>query len=243
MKSVIIPTLNEEENIGRLIDAIYSFVDPSDTAIIVVDDNSSDGTQQVVQRKTEEFPNLGLIVRTHERGLGSAVRCGAEAADEGITVVMDADFSHHPRFIPDMIERVKAGYDVVVGSRYVPGGEIVGWPGSRKAVSKGATMIARLSLGVPLKDPMSGFVCVRSPRLLVGGFDYADYKFVLELVARNPRLRVAEVPIVFRDRAYGESKLGSGTIVQYLLLVARLFFGVGIERSAAIFTRGGTENR
>lgn len=243
MKNVIIPTLNEEENIGRLIDVIYSFLDPSDTAIIVVDDNSSDGTQQVVQQKAEEFPHVGLIVRTNERGLGSAVRCGAEAADEGITIVMDADFSHHPRFIPGMIELVEAGYDVVVGSRYVPGGKIVGWPGSREAVSKGATMIARLSLGVPLKDPMSGFVCVRSPEILVHGFDYADYKFVLELVARNRRLRVTEFPVVFRDRAYGESKLGSSTIVQYLLLVVRLFFGIGIERSAAFFALGGTDRR
>jgi dolichol-phosphate mannosyltransferase len=232
MKSVIIPTLNEEENIGRLIDAIYSVLDPSSTAVIVVDDDSSDDTQRVVEDKSEHYPHVGLIVRKNERGLGSAVKCGAEAVDEDTTIVMDADFSHNPRFIPDMIQQVEEGYDVVVGSRYVAGGKIVGWPGSRKAVSQGATWIARLLLRVPLKDPMSGFVCVRSPAILRKGFDYADYKFGLEIVSRNRQLSVTEVPITFQDRTRGKSKLGSGTIFQYLVLVIRLLLGIGMERSA-----------
>lgn len=222
--SVIIPTLNEEQNIGPLIRRIYSVLGTDGVQVIVVDDDSTDKTQRVVRQLAERFPGTRLIVRHGQRGLSSAVRLGAEQVRDGAVVVMDADLSHDPRFIPAMLSLLDRGYDVVVGSRYVPGGEVRGWPGSRLAVSRFATVLARLLLQVPLRDPMSGFVAFRSARLLLDNVRHANYKFLLEVVAQNRHLRVAEVPIVFTDRRYGESKLGGTTIFSFLLLVVKLLF-------------------
>ncbi len=224
MKTVIIPTLNEEENISKLISSIYHHLDVGDTTVIVVDDDSLDRTQEIIEAKSEEFRTLKLIVRKNEKGLSTAVRRGATEAPSGPVVTMDADFSHHPRFLPAMFSKLEEGYDIVVGSRYVQGGQIEGWPGSRIAVSKIATMLARVFLRVPVKDPMSGFVGVRAPHMLIDNIEYADYKFLIELLAKNRLAKVTEVPITFRDRMYGESKLGSTTILRYLFLVIRLLF-------------------
>ncbi len=222
--TIIIPTLNEEENIGTLIEAIYSILDPQSTSIIVVDDDSKDRTHEIVRELARRFPLLRLIVRKGERGLGTAVRLGATQAPEGPVVVMDADFSHDPKFIPSLLEKVSQGYDIVAGSRYIKGGRIVGWTGLRIAISRFATMLARILLRVPLKDPMSGFVACSSPKILVDGIKLADYKLLLEIVARNRHLRVTEVPIVFKDRTRGKSKLGGRTLFLYVLLVFRLLF-------------------
>jgi dolichol-phosphate mannosyltransferase len=161
MRTIIIPTLNEEENIGRLIHSIFHHLGTKRVEIIVVDDNSSDQTQKIVRDLAKKSNSLSLIVRKGERGLGSAVRLGASRAKDGPAVVIDADISHHPR-----------------------GGEIVGWSGSRIAISKIATLLARLLFRVRVKDTMSGFVGVRSTRLLSTGFKYANYKFMLEMIAR-----------------------------------------------------------
>ncbi|MHA1247394.1 MAG: glycosyltransferase [Candidatus Thorarchaeota archaeon] len=227
--TVIIPTLNERENIELLIRAIYAELGDN-VSVVVVDDDSQDGTQEIVQTLTHEFPSLRLIVRRGERGLGSAVRLAAETIEDGPVVVMDADFSHHPRFIPRMLERIDHGFDIVVGSRYVQGGRVVGWSSARIAVSRVATLIARVLLRVPLKDPMSGFVATRNPEILVRNIKHADYKFLLEVVTREPHLRVAEIPIVFSDRERGKSKLGGRTLMLYLLLVLRLLFETGWRR-------------
>ncbi|MCK4819978.1 glycosyltransferase, partial [bacterium] len=137
-------------------------------------------------------------------------------------VVMDADLSHHPRYLPMIFEKLDAGYDVVVGSRYTAKGGTEGWPGSRIAMSKIATMIGRLLLRIRIRDPMSGFVGVKLKDILVYGSVDANYKFLIETLARNRNLRATEVPIVFRDREYGESKLGAKTILLYLSLVLKL---------------------
>ncbi|MCF2137577.1 MAG: polyprenol monophosphomannose synthase [Candidatus Thorarchaeota archaeon] len=222
--SVIIPTLNEEGNIQQLIESIYAQLSPDETDIYIVDDDSKDRTQEIVTTLTRKYPRLHLIVRKGERGLGTAVRLGATHVPDGPVVVMDADFSHDPRFIPALLKKVREGFDIVVGSRYVTGGRIIGWTGLRIAISKGATMIARILLRVPLKDPMSGFVACSSPKILVDSIKLADYKLLLEIVARNKNLRVTEVPIAFRDRTRGQSKLGSRTLFLYVLLVFRLLF-------------------
>jgi len=140
---------------------------------------------------------------------------------------MDADLSHNPKYLLSMFEKLEQGFDVVVGSRYIPKGDIVGWPGSRIAISKVATTMARAVFRVPVNDPMSGFVGCRSGRLLEEGFDHADFKFLLEMLVKNRSLRVTEVPIVFHDRAKGTSKLGAITIALYIGLVLRLLFTKG----------------
>ncbi|MBD3405004.1 MAG: glycosyltransferase [Candidatus Lokiarchaeota archaeon] len=227
MKHIIIPTLNEAENIGVLIKQIYQYLDPSDTMILVVDDNSIDTTHDVVREMAQEFPHVKLIVRRNERGLGTAVRKGASLIDEGPVVVMDADLSHHPRHLPAMFQKLSDGADVVVGSRYVSGGGIRGWPGSRVAVSQVATLIAKILFRTPVNDPMSGFVGCRSPKILVDGIDYADFKFLLELLVKNRTLKVGEVPITFQDRLKGSSKLKAKTIGLYLSLVLKLMLESG----------------
>ncbi|MEM2143126.1 MAG: polyprenol monophosphomannose synthase [Candidatus Thorarchaeota archaeon] len=223
MTTIVVPTLNEVDNIGLLIERIYGVLDRESTAVIVVDDNSVDGTHEVVRSAAERYPNVQLIVRRHERGLGSAVRLGASQARDGPTVVMDADLSHDPCHIPSMLSRLAEGFDVVVGSRYIEGGSVIGWPGSRVAVSRVATLMARILFGLSVRDPMSGFVASRDPHLLAHGFRHGDYKFLLELIVRNRGIRVAEVPIVFRDRRRGKSKFGGRTVVRYLSLLVHLF--------------------
>ncbi|MHA1907862.1 MAG: polyprenol monophosphomannose synthase [Candidatus Thorarchaeota archaeon] len=222
MKTVIIPTLNEVENITKLIHCIYSYNPPEDLHIIVVDDDSKDGTQASVEQLMQQYPNLQLVVRKGAKGLSTAVREGATRVPSGHIVVMDADFSHHPSFISSLFTKLDLGYDIVVGSRYVQGGKIIGWPASRIIVSKVATMMARILLQLKISDPMSGFVAVSSPSLLVKYIIHADYKFLLELLVSNNSLSVAEVPVIFKDRLAGQSKLGGSTIMMYLKLLLRL---------------------
>ena len=227
MRTVIVPTLNEEDNIERLVRLIFKTLGTRDTHVLIVDDDSTDRTHEVVSELCNEFSDLHMIVRKGERGLGSAVRLGASHFRENQIVVMDADLSHNPKYLPSMFEELERGFDVVVGSRYVPKGDIVGWLGSRIAISKVATAIARIVFRVPVSDPMSGFVGCKSGRLLEEGFDHADFKFLLEMLVKNRSLRVTEIPIVFQDRAKGTSKLGAMTIALYLGLVLRLLFTKG----------------
>ncbi len=221
------PTLNEEDNIERLVRLIFKALGTEDTRVLIVDDDSTDRTHEVVSELCNEFPGLHMIVRKGERGLGSAVRLGASHYRQSQVVVMDADLSHNPKYLPSMFDKLEQGFDVVVGSRYVPKGDIVGWPGSRIAISKVATAMARAVFRVPVSDPMSGFVGCRSGQLLEEGFDLADFKFLLEMLVKNRSLRVSEVPIVFHDRAKGISKLGAITIALYIGLVLRLLFTKG----------------
>lgn len=222
MKTVIIPTLNEAENIGILVPLIIKHLGQNDVQIFIVDDNSNDGTHSVVRNLQSKYQGVKLFIRTKERGLSSAIRYGARHVIDGPIVVMDADLSHHPRYLNSILDQLANGYDVVVGSRYVDGGGCEGWPGQRIAMSKFATMIGRLLLRIKIHDPMSGFVGVKSKEILTDGFSNADYKFLVEILARHRNLRVIEVPIVFRDRTYGKSKLGARTILLYLALVMKL---------------------
>jgi dolichol-phosphate mannosyltransferase len=224
MRTVIIPTLNEEENIEALVRSIYHFQGKEEITVVIVDDNSTDNTHGIVERLMKEYANLSMIVRIHERGLGSAVREGASHVSSGPIVVMDADFSHHPRILPSIFEKLKAGYDVVVGSRHTEGGSIIGWPGYRIAISLIATRLVSILFRVKTTDPMSGLVGCKSAQLLMTGFQDKGFKFLLEILVRNPALRVTDIPIVFHNRIHGESKLGSQTIFQFLALVIRLLF-------------------
>jgi len=224
MRTVIIPTLNEAENIEPLIHSIFNHLGTEDNAVLIVDDNSTDSTHTIVEQLMRRYTKLSMIVRLHEKGLGGAVREGVSHVHSGPIVVMDADFSHHPRYLPQIFRKLDDGYDVVVGSRHTIGGSIVGWTGLRIAMSLIATRLAVMLFRVKTTDPMSGFVGCKSAQLMASGFQSDGFKFLLELLVRNPKLRVADVPIVFHDRARGSSKLGSQTIIQFLALVFRLLF-------------------
>lgn len=225
MQAIIIPTLNEAANIEKLVRMIYDTLSSNDTQVLIVDDDSTDDTHTIVENLQREFTNLALVVRRGERGLGSAVRAGAKLLGDNPVVVMDADLSHNPIYLPSIFEKLGEGYDLVAGSRYIPNGDTVGWPGSRIAVSKVATLMARTIFYLPVKDPMTGFVGCRSASLLSQGFEHADFKFFLEMMVADRSLRVTEVPIVFQDRERGKSKLDGMTIALYIALLLRLMFG------------------
>ncbi len=206
MLAIIIPTLNEAENIEPLVRQI-AFAVPECGEIIFVDDGSTDGTQQTVRGLTREFP-LQLIERTEPTlGLAGAVIEGTRAARGEIVVVMDADLSHPPNELSNLVQPLlEDRADMVVGSRYVRGGTTPGWPLYRKIMSRLAAAAAYPLTGV--HDSMCGFFAIRRERLLELAPHATGFKIAFETIVRGGRsLRVVEIPIAFRDRARGTSKM------------------------------------
>lgn len=220
--SIIVPTLNERESILVLLRAIEAQAASwPDCEVVVVDDRSADGTAALVREASFAMP-VRVIERDPDRGLAGAVLRGAREARAGTVVVMDADLSHPPAAIASLAGPVAAGVrDIVIGSRHVAGGGSPGWPWRRRLMSRCAAWLAAPFTHV--RDPMSGFFAARRSDLLAVGEGAAGYKILLELLARHadPE-RVAEVPIRFEDRRYGSSKLGLGTIRDYLRRLAVL---------------------
>lgn len=230
--SVIIPTLNEAENIEAIITRVLAVTTSVDVEIIVVDDNSKDGTQQKVQALAQTSPVRLLERKNPEHGLTGAVLAGARAASSEVVVVMDADLSHPPERILDLSTPIVEGHlDMVIGSRYAPGGTTPGWPATRRWMSRAASALAWPLTDV--HDALGGFFAVRRALLTEIPPDAAGFKIALELLARGgDDLRVSEVPIVFVDRAYGQSKMGSKVILTYL---KRLFVLAGGRHSHGSF--------
>ncbi|HKQ34486.1 MAG TPA: glycosyltransferase family 39 protein [Nitrospiraceae bacterium] len=218
--SIIVPTLNEAENVDVLIGDIFRATSSlGQVEIIIVDDGSTDGTRQRVMALEADPSARGavrLLPRDGERGLAKAVVAGAEFARGEIMVVMDADLSHPPQRIPDLVKPILNGTtDMAIGSRYVPGGSTPGWPAKRRLMSRAAALLAWPITDV--RDPMSGFFAVRRERLLDTGLRAEGFKIALEVLVRSgDLLRVTEVPIEFRDRTRGRSKMGWHAMVAYL---------------------------
>lgn len=224
---IVIPTYNERENITDLLLALRSRL--PDTDVLVVDDASPDGTGDLVAEAATRDPGVQLLRRAGKEGLGSAYRAGFArvlAAGYEAIVSMDADFSHDPASIPEMLALLDAGADAVVGSRYVPGGATAHWPWYRRALSRWGNRYTSLVLGLQVRDCTSGFRVYRRDAL--AGIDAAStraegYAFLTELVRRLVRrgYRVMESPIVFADRRYGTSKMSSRIIVESMALVTK----------------------
>ncbi|MDQ6938639.1 MAG: polyprenol monophosphomannose synthase [Verrucomicrobiota bacterium] len=209
MLAIIVPTLNEAENIEPLVRQIVLAL-PECDEIIFVDDGSKDGTQQTVCALTREFP-LQLIERSNPTlGLAGAVIEGTRAARGEIIVVMDADLSHPPNELYNLVRPLLADHaDMVIGSRYVRGGTTPGWPLYRKIMSRLAAAAAYPLTGV--HDSMCGFFAIRRERLLELAPHATGFKIAFETIVRGGRdLRVVEIPIAFRDRARGKSKMSLG---------------------------------
>ncbi len=238
--SVIVPTLNEAENIDPLLGAIFDHGARSalDLEVLVVDDGSTDGTRERV-RAWEGRHRVRLLARDGERGLSGAVLAGAAAAAGDVVVVMDADLSHPPERVAALAHPVLAGEcDVAIGSRYVPGGSTPGWPLARRAMSRGAAALARIL--VDARDPLSGFFAVRRELFLEAGKSATGFKVLLEVLARGgDGLRVREIPITFRDRTHGRSKMGFRVIRTYLAQLAALCGGAPSTGSAGRFLMVG----
>ena len=228
--SIILPTYNESKNIRGMLDHIQKSI-PSGLNVetIVVDDNSPDNTAKIaedyfssIREKTTH--TINVIKRKAKDGLSSAILNGIQNASGQTIIVMDSDFSHPPQIIPKLIETLKqTRCDIVIASRYVHGGSIQGWPLKRKLMSKVATSIAKIGLGIETNDPMSGFFAFK--RNIIDGlkFDAIGYKMLLEILVKTKGVKIQEVPYTFIDRREGSSKLGADTIFDYCKSVWRLY--------------------
>ncbi|MFA6215968.1 MAG: polyprenol monophosphomannose synthase [Patescibacteria group bacterium] len=229
---VVIATYNEKENIVILISEILALAIP-DLKIIVVDDNSPDGTAELVKNNFAAKP-VQLILRKTERGYGSAHITGFKAAisqDAEIIISMDADFSHQPKVISELIKEIENGNDVVIGSRRVAGGDIVGWGLSRKVASKTAMIITRLILGIKTKDVTTGFRAYQASVLKDLNLETVKsngYSFLEELIYRCEKnhLKIKEIPIIFNDRQLGQSKFSLKEIVKFFITIFKLRFKI-----------------
>jgi dolichol-phosphate mannosyltransferase len=230
--SVIVPTLNEREAIALLAPRLAKALSRYRYEIVVVDDASTDGTAEEVQRIAVHHP-WRLYVRHGERGLASAVLLGMQIASGTVIVGIDADGSHPPEVLPSMIQPILVGSaEMTIGSRHVPGGRSPGLVGTRRVLSWGASLLARPL--TPVKDPMSGFFAVRRDVLVRGNLAPVGYKIVLEVLVKCRPSPAVEVPFVFAPRSAGLSKLGSGEMWRYLRHVGRLYaWSLGGRRRAS----------
>ena len=215
--SIIVPTLNEAGNIDPLLERIFKVRDDHvlDLEVVFVDDASTDGTCAEIKGWQAAYP-VRLVSRTTDDGLAGAVMAGARAAKGEYVVVMDADLSHPPEAIPELLAPLLEGsYDMVIGSRYVPGGATPEWPLQRRISSKLATLPARFFTDA--QDPMAGFFALKRRRLAALNRQVCGFKIGLEVLATaEVDLRVTEVPIVFHDRYKGSSKMNAKVIGDYL---------------------------
>ena len=223
---VVIPTYNEADNIEALLTAVTTSV--PEASVLVVDDGSPDGTGELVEKAVELNPHIHLLRGEGKRGLGQAYIAGFHWGLDhgyGFFVEMDADFSHDPAAIPDLL-RAAAEADVVAGSRYIPGGDVVGWSNRRQLLSTAGNVYARLALGFAVKDATAGFRCYRRAVLEavdLPGVGSNGYAFQIDMTYRAWRLgfRVTEVPITFRERELGTSKMSGSIVREALVAVAR----------------------
>lgn len=229
--AIVLPTYNEKENLPGLIREIFN-LNLSDLHIIIVDDNSPDGTGIIADRLAKEHHNLLVIHRAKKMGLGSAYREGfKKALQEGADLFfeMDADHSHNPKEIPNFLKAIDAGYEVVVGSRRIPDGGILNWGVLRNLMSKGAMWFSRTLLHLKTKDVTSGFRCYT--RKVIQAIDWDKiksngYAFQEETIYLCEKMgfKVKEIPIIFRDRVRGRSKLSRKEVLTFFLTIIRLRF-------------------
>jgi dolichol-phosphate mannosyltransferase len=221
--SLIAPTYNEQENIGRLVERVHGALAGYDYELIVVDDNSPDGTAETARQLSDQYP-VKVVVRTSERGLASAVVAGFGHASGDVLGVIDADLQHPPEALPSLLEAIRGGADVAIGSRYVEGGGIEGWTFKREVISRGAKLLAAILLPSArrIKDPLAGFFLFRRDVIEGAELSPVGYKILLEVLARGTARNVAEVPYTFREREKGQSNLTYKEQVNYLRHLWRL---------------------
>lgn len=227
--TVVVPTYNERENLAHLAAAVLLH----GYRLLIVDDGSPDGTGAVADSLAAEVERVAVIHRTHKQGLGSAYVAGFDQAladGAEIVIEMDADFSHNPEDLPRLVTAVRGGADLAIGSRYVPGGATPDWPWYRRFVSRAGGTYARFMLDMPIRDATAGyraFNALALARLPYREVEASGYGFQVEMAWRacQAGLEIIEVPIVFRDREMGTSKMGPGIVLEAMWLVTR--WGLG----------------
>ncbi len=228
-KIVIIPTYNERENIEAIIDKVMSLADIFH--VLIIDDGSPDGTGAIVKSLFQKYPGkLFLEERKGKLGLGTAYIHGFKwSLKNGYAFIfeMDADFSHNPEDLIRLHKACVEGGDIAVGSRYVKGGAVENWPANRIALSKGASLYTRIITFMPVKDPTAGFVCYKANVLQTINLDnisFVGYAFQIEMKFATWKLgfKIVEVPITFKDRKLGASKMNKGIIKEGIFGVLQL---------------------
>lgn len=228
MKCIVcIPTYNEMENIERMIDAVHAVV--PEMHILVIDDGSPDGTAALVRARMPGDERVHLLERAGKLGLGTAYCEGFQYALSkgfGFILQMDADFSHDPKELPRFLEAAR-DHDLVIGSRYISGVNVINWPMSRLLLSWFANAYTRAITGMPIADATGGFKCFRAEMLRhidIGGIRSNGYAFQIEMNYRMWRLksRIAELPIIFMDRVSGVSKMSKNIVFEAAFLVWKL---------------------
>jgi dolichol-phosphate mannosyltransferase len=239
---VVLPTYNEAENIDHVLRRVRAAL--PDAGVLVVDDGSPDGTATMAEKLGAELGNIEVLRRTAKSGLGSAYRAGfAWGLERGweAFVEMDADLSHEPEALPSLIAPLSEGVDLVVGSRYVPGGSIPNWRWHRRVLSQGGNVYAALLLRLHVADSTSGFRAYRAEalrRIDLGAVRAEGYGFQIEMVHQVLQHggQVTEVPIRFVDRVEGKSKMSMHIVVEALLLVTWW----AVKEAGQVLVRGGT---
>ncbi len=238
---VVIPTLNESDTIGDLI-AELSELENIHVRTIIVDDGSTDGTLEIVGATSWWNDDVQLIKRRVKLGLGTAIKAGILRALDldpppDYIVTMDGDLSHDPQAIPMLVDMCD-NESVIIGSRYVEGGEIRGWKASRHIISQGANIVARVFGRIPARDCTSGFRCygVDLERAIVPDLKASGYDIQIEMLSEAARrgFRIGEAPIVFRDRENGDSKLDVTQIFKYAMMAFGLFMRPHNPRSPIV---------
>ncbi len=232
---IIVPTVNERENLPRLAEQLLSL--PAKVDLLVVDGNSSDGTGQIADELAAKHPEIHVIHETKKSGLGRAYLAGFKwALERGYEFIfeMDSDFSHDPDEIPNFLKAAKDA-DLVLGSRYSGGIRVINWPLKRLMLSRGAGLYVRVITGMPFTDPTGGYKCFRRRALQAINLDEIrsnGYSFQIEMTHRLWRqgFKIAEVPIIFTDRIEGHSKMSRDIVREALVMVWRLWLQNGLRR-------------
>ena len=227
---VCVPTYNERDNVEPLVRALGGVLDPTRDRVLVIDDNSPDGTGEIADRLAEELPWLSVLHRERKEGIGTAYLAGfavALASQAELVLEVDCDFSHDPQDVPRLIAACSDGADVALGSRWIEGGGTMNWGLGRRIVSRGGSLYARVILGVGIRDLTGGFKCFRRQVLETIDLDAITtrgYGFQIEGTYRSLRagFRVVELPITFVDRRVGESKMTSGIVFEAMRQVPLL---------------------
>jgi dolichol-phosphate mannosyltransferase len=227
---ICLPTYNERDNLEPMVRALGEQLDTERDHVLVIDDNSPDGTGAVADDLAAELPWVDVLHRPQKQGIGPAYVAGfryALEAGAALVVEIDCDFSHDPTDVPRLIASCEAGTDVTLGSRWVAGGGTVNWGSGRKLISRGGSLYARTLLGVDIRDLTGGFKCFRREALDAIDLDAIaakGYGFQIETTYRVLRkgFSVAEIPITFVDRRVGESKMGGSIVIEAMLQVPLL---------------------
>ena len=234
---VIIPTFNEASNIVALTQAVLEH--NPDVHLLIVDDNSPDGTGEMADRLSDSDGRIHVLHRENKEGLGRAYIAGFRwALERSYTLIMemDCDFSHDPKAIPLFREEIANGHDLVLGSRYIDGVRVMNWPLSRLLLSRGAGIYVQLVTGMPFTDPTGGFKCFHRTLLeayKLDSIEASGYGFQIELthIAWREGYRIKEIPIIFEDRQSGDSKMSSSIVYEALWVVWKLALRHHFRRS------------